>query len=44
MRAKAPETYDEKLAKLQSLRHDARNGASQQAVEKQHAKGKYTAR
>ncbi|HWC86737.1 MAG TPA: acyl-CoA carboxylase subunit beta [Solirubrobacteraceae bacterium] len=44
MRAKAPETYMEKLARLQSLRHDATNGSAAQAIEKQHAKGKYTAR
>jgi propionyl-CoA carboxylase beta chain len=44
MRAKAPETYDEKLARLQSLRHDASNGTALQAIERQHAKGKYTAR
>jgi propionyl-CoA carboxylase beta chain len=44
MRAKAPETYEEKLAKLQELRHDATNGTSTKVAEKQHAKGKYTAR
>ncbi|HWF73281.1 MAG TPA: acyl-CoA carboxylase subunit beta [Solirubrobacteraceae bacterium] len=44
MRAKAPETYAEKLDKLETLRHDATNGASTEAIEKQHAKGKYTAR
>jgi propionyl-CoA carboxylase beta chain len=44
MRAKAPETYKEKLAKLESLRHDASDGSSAPAIEKQHAKGKYTAR
>jgi propionyl-CoA carboxylase beta chain len=44
VRAKAPETYAEKLANLESLRHDATNGATADAVEKQHAKGKYTAR
>jgi propionyl-CoA carboxylase beta chain len=44
MRAKAPETYEEKLAKLESLRHDASDGSSAPAIEKQHAKGKYTAR
>jgi propionyl-CoA carboxylase beta chain len=44
MRAKAPETYEQKLAHLQTLRRHATNGASAEAVEKQHAKGKYTAR
>ena len=44
MRAKAPETYDDKLALLESLRQDAGKGPGTHAVEKQHAKGKYTAR
>src|SRR6202049_5385707 len=44
MRDKAPETYDEKLAQLQELRHEAAHAGSEQAVAKQHAKGKYTAR
>ncbi|MEA2403698.1 MAG: hypothetical protein QOE08_345 [Thermoleophilaceae bacterium] len=44
MRAKVPETYEEKLALLQEHRHDAIHSASEQAVEKQHAKGKLTAR
>jgi len=44
MRAKPPETFEQKLAHLQTLRRDATNGASKEAVEKQHAKGKYTAR
>ena len=44
MRAKAPETYEQKLAHLQTLRRQATNGASEEAIEKQHAKGKYTAR
>ena len=39
----APETYAEKLAQLQELRHEAAH-AEGPAVTKQHAKGKYTAR
>ncbi|HEX3317341.1 MAG TPA: carboxyl transferase domain-containing protein, partial [Solirubrobacteraceae bacterium] len=42
-REKAPETYEEKLAQLEELRHDSLQG-SEAAVSKQHAKGKYTAR
>jgi propionyl-CoA carboxylase beta chain len=44
MRQKSPETFDERLAQLQELREAAIHHASAQAVEKQHAKGKYTAR
>jgi propionyl-CoA carboxylase beta chain len=44
MRDKAPETYEEKLAQLEELRHEAIHAGSEQAVEKQHEKGKYTAR
>src|SRR5215468_9900389 len=44
MREKAPETYEEKLAQLEQLRHDAIHAGSEAAVEKQHSKGKYTAR
>jgi propionyl-CoA carboxylase beta chain len=44
MREKVPETYEEKLAQLEELRHAALHSASEQAVEKQHAKGKLTAR
>ena len=44
VRAKVPETYEEKLAQLEELRHAAIHSASEQAVEKQHAKGKLTAR
>jgi len=44
MRQKAPETFAEKLAQLQELREEAIHSATQAAVEKQHAKGKYTAR
>ncbi|HEX8855242.1 MAG TPA: carboxyl transferase domain-containing protein, partial [Thermoleophilaceae bacterium] len=44
MRQKTPETYEEKLAQLQELRDAAIHSASEQAVEKQHAKGKLTAR
>src|SRR6201988_4702347 len=44
MRDKAPETYEEKLAYLRELREEAIHSASEAAVEKQHAKGKMTAR
>src|ERR671925_1001873 len=44
MRQKSPETYEEKLAQLQELREAAIHSASAKAVEKQHAKGKLTAR
>src|ERR671915_662561 len=44
MRQKSPETYEEKLAQLQELREAAIHSASEAAVEKQHAKGKLTAR
>ena len=44
MRDKAPETYDEKLAQLEELRRDAVHAGSDQAVAKQHERGKYTAR
>ena len=44
MREKALETNEEKLARLQELRESAIHHASEKAVEKQHAKGKYTAR
>src|SRR6202521_4872941 len=40
---KAPETYEEKLAQLQELRVAALHSA-REAEEKQHARGKYTAR
>ena len=43
-REKAPETYEEKLDQLMELRDEAIHSASEAAVEKQHAKGKYTAR
>src|ERR1700704_1432733 len=42
-RKKAPETYEEKLAQLQELREAALH-SSPEAEEKQHARGKYTAR
>jgi propionyl-CoA carboxylase beta chain len=38
-----PETFEEKLAQLNELREASRQG-SEAAVEKQHAKGKFTAR
>src|SRR5436190_16843327 len=44
MRQHTPETYDEKEARLKDLRHEAVHAGSQAAVEKQHAKGKMTAR
>ncbi len=44
MRQKNPETFDEKLAQLTELRQQAIHSASEAAVEKQHAKGKMTAR
>src|SRR5947208_8760596 len=42
-RQKAPETYEEKLAQLQELRQAALHSAPE-AEEKQHARGKLTAR
>ena len=42
-RQRAPETYEEKLAQLQELREAALHSAPE-AEEKQHARGKYTAR
>src|SRR4051794_3006798 len=44
MRQTTPDTNEEKLARLQELRDAAIHSASEQAVEKQHAKGKLTAR
>src|SRR5215217_3923690 len=44
MREKNPETHEEKLAYLNELREAAIHSASEEAVEKQHAKGKLTAR
>ncbi len=44
MRAKNPETFEEKLGQLRELREAAIHSASEAAVEKQHAKGKLTAR
>jgi propionyl-CoA carboxylase beta chain len=44
MRQKSPETYEEKLAQLRELREAALHSASEKAVEKQHEKGKMTAR
>src|SRR6186713_3439508 len=44
MRERNPETHDEKLAYLRDLREQAVHSASEAAVEKQHAKGKLTAR
>jgi propionyl-CoA carboxylase beta chain len=43
MRQKSPETYDEKLGQLQELREQAIH-TNPQAEEKQHARGKLTAR
>src|SRR4030088_3234086 len=44
MRDKAPETYSEKLGQLEELRYEAIHAGSEQAVAKQHDRGKYTAR
>ena len=44
MRETAPETYEEKLAQLLELREEAIHNAGQTAVDKQHEKGKLTAR
>src|SRR5207244_11202321 len=44
MRVKAPETDEEKLAQLEEIRYEAIHAGSEQAVEKQHERGKYTAR
>src|SRR5918999_6506139 len=43
-RQKVPETFEEKLAQLEELRFQAIHSASDEAVSKQHAKGKLTAR
>ena len=43
-RQKVPETYEEKLAQLEDLRHQHAHAASEDAVAKQHARGKMTAR
>src|SRR3954447_9931178 len=44
MREKNPVTHEEKLAYLRELRDEAAHSASQEAVDKQHDKGKLTAR
>ena len=44
MRERNPETLEEKLSYLRDLRDQAVHSASEEAVEKQHAKGKLTAR
>jgi propionyl-CoA carboxylase beta chain len=44
MRQRTPETYEEKAARLKELRDEAVHAGSEAAVEKQHAKGKLTAR
>ena len=44
MRKKNPETGQEKIEYLRELREQAVHSASEEAVEKQHAKGKLTAR
>src|SRR3954447_18492505 len=44
MREKTPQTHEEKLAYLAELREQAIHSASEEAVEKQHARGKLTAR
>jgi acetyl-CoA carboxylase carboxyltransferase component len=44
VRERFPQTHEEKLAHLRALRDQALHSASADAVEKQHAKGKLTAR
>ena len=44
MRKKFPETHEEKLAYLRELRDQAVHSASEEAIAKQHEKGKLTAR
>src|SRR2546422_2215016 len=44
MREKVPETFEEKVELLRELREQAIHSASSEAVEKQHEKGKLTAR
>ncbi len=44
MRRKVPESYEEKLAQLEELRFEATHAGSDAAIDKQHAKGKMTAR
>src|SRR6187401_2885467 len=44
MRAKNPETFEEKLGQLRELREAAIHSASEAAIAKQHEKGKLTAR
>src|ERR687888_552691 len=44
MRERSPVTHEEKLAYLAELRDEAIHSASTEAVEKQHSKGKLTAR
>src|SRR5947209_14682043 len=43
-RDRAPETYEEKLDKLEEIRQEAVHAGSEKAVERQHEKGKHTAR
>src|SRR5436305_13881344 len=44
MREKVPETFDDKVELLRQHREEAIHSASEAAVEKQHEKGKLTAR
>jgi propionyl-CoA carboxylase beta chain len=44
MRQHTPETFEEKAAQLKELQHEAVHAGSEAAVEKQHSKGKMTAR
>jgi propionyl-CoA carboxylase beta chain len=44
VREKFPDTHEEKLAYLRELREQAIHSASEEAVSKQHEKGKFTAR
>jgi propionyl-CoA carboxylase beta chain len=44
MRDRAPETFVEKLEQLRELKYEAIHAGTEDAVAKQHAKGKFTAR
>jgi propionyl-CoA carboxylase beta chain len=44
MRQHTPETFEEKAARLKELRYEAVHAGTEAAVEKQHGKGKLTAR
>ena len=44
MRSRSPQTFEEKLGYLRELREAAIHSASEAAVDKQHARGRLTAR